>query len=257
MERRTRSEPNHSRNKRVEASSRSSGQLLSMRKVLERPYLCNACGKGYAQPQGVTRHYRAKHDPSSCTYCGAKWSRRYLYRDHISKEHPDIDPDLVLGKAPESRCKATAIGRKHPSAIKHDRRTQDVSLRPSLTPSASVASKATHAPSTFSSTGENAKLVNNVVDHTSRLPPTGPGGPNALGRSSCAVAHTPTPLFVGQYYNNLVTFDPIIEPSGVMHPYPFSVASYDQVWTNTFGVRSRPHKDIDPRRRRARLNRSN
>ena len=257
MERRTQNEPNQSKNKRVGASSRSSRQPVSMRKVLERPYLCNACGKGYAQPQGVTRHYRAKHDPSSCTFCGAKWSRRYLYKDHISKEHPDIDPDLVLGKAPGSRCKATTIGREHLFAIKHDRRIKAVSLRPSLTPSASATSNATHVPSTFSSTGENAQLVNNVVDHASRLPPTSPGELTALGRSSRAVAHTPTPPSVGGYYDNLVTFDPIIEPSAVMHPYLFSVASYDQVWTNTFGARSRPHKDIDPRRRWARFNRSN
>jgi hypothetical protein len=259
MERGTRNKPNQSRrtrNKRVEASPRSPRRSAGMHEVLERPYLCKACGERYAQPQGVNRHYRAKHDPSSCIYCGAQWSRPYQYRDHIEKQHPDVDPDLVLGKAAGSRRKATVIGRERPSAIKHDRRIQAVSLYPPLTPPAPAAAKAIHVPSAFSSTVEDAQPVNDVVDHISRLPPPRPGGSTTPDCSSHAVAALiPTLPPVGGYYGGPVGFDLVTESSGVIHPYPFSVA-IDEVSTNTLNPRSRPHKDIDPRRRWAGLNRS-
>jgi hypothetical protein len=74
--------------------------------------VCEACGERYAQQQGLNRHYREKHNPSSCIYCGASWSRPYQYRDHIEKQHPDVDPDLVLGKAAGSRRRSTVFGRK-------------------------------------------------------------------------------------------------------------------------------------------------
>ena len=258
MKRGTRNKPDQfrrTRNKRLEASSRSPRRSTGRGEVPERPYLCNACGERYAQPQGVNRHYRAKHDPSSCIYCGAKWSRPYQYRDHIEKQHPDVDPDLVLGKAAGSRRKAAALGRDQPPAIKHDRQIRAVSMRPPLTPPVPAPTKSAHVPSTFSST---RKYVNNVVPHASRLPPARPGGSTTPDRSSRAVtALIPTlPPPVGGYYGGPVGFDPIIEPSGVIHPYPFSDASYDEVWTNTFNSRSRPHRDIDPRRRWAGVNRS-
>jgi hypothetical protein len=220
-----------SRNKRVEAPSWSPGQSAGLREVPERPYLCKACGERYAQPQGLNRHYRAKHAPSSCIYCGAKWSRPYQYRDHIEKQHPYVDPDLVLGKAAGSRRKATVIGREQPPAIKHDRRIHPVSLRPPPTLPAPAAANATHVPSTFFSTGKDAQPVNDVVDHTSRLPPAHPGGSTAPDRSSRAVtALIPTlPPPVGGYYGNPVVFDPFIESSGIIHPYPVSVAGYDEV----------------------------
>ncbi len=242
MERGKRNKPNQSRrigNKRVEASSRRSRsprQSAGMREMPERPYLCE-CGKRYAQPQGVNRHYRAKHDPSSCVICGAKWSRPYQYRDHIEKQHPGVDPDLVL-------------------AIKHDRRIQAVSSRPPPTQTAPAAAEATHVPSTFSSTGKDAQPVNNVVGHTFRLPPARLGGSTATDHSSRAVtAPIPAPPPVDGSYGSPVVFDPVIESSGVIHPNPFSVVSYyDEVWVNTFNPRSRPHRDIDPRRRWATLN---
>ena len=243
------------RNKRIEASSRSPKQTAGMRKVLERPYLCNVCGEGFAQPQGVNRHHRAKHDPSSCIYCGAIWSRPYQYRDHIEKQHPEVDPNLILGKAAGSRCKAPVIGRDQPPAVKQDRRIQAVSLCPPLTP---PAPKATRGPSTFSSTAKDAQSLNDVVDHASRLLPVHPGGSTTPDHSYRAVTtHIPTfpPPFSG-YYGSPVVFDPIIGSYGVANPHPISVASFDDVWTNTFNPRSRPHRDIDPRRCWSGLNRS-
>ena len=110
--RKTPKQSRRTRRKRVKAPSRSSGQLTGTREALERPYLCNTCGERYAQRQGVNRHFRAKHNPSSCVYCGVKWSRPYQYRNHIEKQHPNIDPDLILGKASGSRRKATVVGRE-------------------------------------------------------------------------------------------------------------------------------------------------
>jgi hypothetical protein len=249
VERGTRNKPNQSRrmrNKRVEAPSRSSRQSGGMREVLERPYPCKACGERYAQPQGVNRHYRAKHDPSSCIYCGAKWSRPYQYRDHIEKLHPDVDPDLVLGKAAGSRRKAT-VRREQPPAIEHDRRIHPVSLRPPPILPAPAAARATHVPSTFSSTGKDSQPVNDVVDHSSTLPPARPGGSTAPDRSSrAATAIIPTRPPFGGYHASPVGFDPIIESSGAIHPYPFSVANYDEVWTNTLNPRSRPRQTLVP-----------
>ncbi|KAI0274359.1 hypothetical protein BGY98DRAFT_1099021 [Russula aff. rugulosa BPL654] len=116
-----------------------------MREVLERPYLCNSCGELYAQPQGINRHYRAKLDPSSYIYCGAKRSHPYEYRNHIEKRHRDIDP--VSGKVAGSRGEATAIGREQPPA------------------------KAVHVSATFFHWKRCP-----TVDHASRLPPARPGG---------------------------------------------------------------------------------
>ncbi len=76
----------------------------------KRPYSCNICGKAYAQPQGVTRHHREAHQVSVCTYCGDfRWGRRYQFRKHLTEWHPDVDPDVVLGR--QSRCKVTVIPR--------------------------------------------------------------------------------------------------------------------------------------------------
>jgi hypothetical protein len=223
-----RKKPNQSprtRNKRVAVSSRLPRQSAG---GLERSYPCKACGERYAQPQGVNRHYRAKHNPFSCIYCGINWSRRYQYRDHIKKQHPDVDPDLVLGKAPGSRRKASAMGKGQPPAIKHDRRIQAVPPRLPLTLPAPAATKATHIPSSFSSIGKGAQSVNDVVDQAFWLPPACSGRSTAPDRSSNNALTIPTlhPPVDG-YYGSPVGFDPAIESSLAIHPYPFSVASYD------------------------------
>jgi len=65
------------------------------------PYLCNLCGKRYAQLQGVRRHRREAHElRSSCSYCGEfEWSRPYLYKEHLREWHPTIDPDAAVDEA--------------------------------------------------------------------------------------------------------------------------------------------------------------
>ena len=194
------------RKKRAEESSLSSRQHAGMHEALKRPYICQTCGKRYAQPGGVMRHYRAMHDPSSCTYCGARWSRPYQYRDHLEKHHRDVDPDLVLGKPPGSRRRAKVIGLGRG--------------RPQLPLPAAV--KVPQVPPGFSSAEELGQPVNsNVVDHSSGLPRALPGGFTTTNCSSSPVmAHIPFPCPpFGGYYGDLVSVDPVFEPSGFIHPY--------------------------------------
>lgn len=44
-------------------------------------------------------------------YCDAEWGRPYEYRDHLERYHPDVDPDLILGKAAGSRRKSACFAR--------------------------------------------------------------------------------------------------------------------------------------------------
>jgi hypothetical protein len=75
-------------------------------------YSCNICGKKYSQRQGVSRHYQSVHNsPHSCLFCDFKWTRPYLYTNHLKMCHPDVNADEVLGKSAGSRCKSTIIGR--------------------------------------------------------------------------------------------------------------------------------------------------
>src|SRR5258708_15039888 len=81
-------------------------------------FRCSNCGKGYAQQQGLNRHYKERHDPNICVFCDYQWTRPYEYRTHITKHHPDVDPDPILGKPVGSRRKtAIFIGRRRPQII--------------------------------------------------------------------------------------------------------------------------------------------
>ncbi|KAF8496826.1 hypothetical protein F5888DRAFT_1702827 [Russula emetica] len=206
---------------RAEESSRSSRQPAGMHEALKRPYICHTCGKTYAQPGGVMRHYRAKHNPNSCTYCGARWSRPYQYRDHLEKHHRDVDPDLVLGKTAGSRRRAEVIGRGRPQnvsphVVKHDRQSQDAPRRPPLMPPLAPVVTGPQVPLASSSAEELAQPVNDVVDHSSRLPRAPPGGFTTANFSSRPVtAHIPFPYPpVGGYYGGQVSADPEF-----IHPY--------------------------------------
>ncbi|KAF8496827.1 hypothetical protein F5888DRAFT_368213 [Russula emetica] len=214
--------------KRAEESSRSSRQPAGMHKALKRPYICHhdTCGKTYAQPGGVMRHYRAKHNPNSCTYCGARWSRPYQYRDHLEKHHRDIDPDLVLGKIAGSRRRAKVIGRGRPQnvsphVVKHDRQSQDAPRCPPSMPPLPAVVKVPQVPLTFSFTEELAQPVNDVVDHSSRLPRALQGGFTTANYLSRPVT-THIPFLcppVGGDYGDPVSADPVFEPFGFIHPY--------------------------------------
>jgi hypothetical protein len=83
-------------------------------------FSCDDCGAKYVQQQGLNRHHREKHKPSLCMYCDVEWGRPYEYRDHLEKHHPDVDPDMVLGKAAGSRRRSACFVTRH--------RPQQVSL---------------------------------------------------------------------------------------------------------------------------------
>ncbi|KAH9031445.1 hypothetical protein EDB83DRAFT_2652476 [Lactarius deliciosus] len=57
-------------------------------------YECSSCKLKFAQRQGLKRHNKDKHEPKQgCSFCAQfTWSqgRRYVYRRHLQKEHPDV-----------------------------------------------------------------------------------------------------------------------------------------------------------------------
>jgi hypothetical protein len=85
--------------------------------------VCSQCRRSYAQRQGLTRHIREAHDPSTCLLCGSKWGRRYQYRNHLKTKHRGVDPDIILGKAPGPRRGASI-------------RTEHVPQQPTVSPPA-------------------------------------------------------------------------------------------------------------------------
>ncbi|KAI0296874.1 hypothetical protein BC826DRAFT_188602 [Russula brevipes] len=92
------------------ASLPSSRRPTSIRRAHRGSYLCNTCGKRYAQLQGVRRHQRETHQASLCMYCLAfEWGRPYLLREHLEKEHPGIDLDAALDEAMAARRRATIV----------------------------------------------------------------------------------------------------------------------------------------------------
>jgi hypothetical protein len=86
-------------------------------------FFCDDCDAKHVQRQGFNRHRQEKHghEPRLCVYCDVEWGRSYEYRDHLEKHHPDVDPDMVLGKAAGSRRRSAYLVR---------RRSQQVSLPP-------------------------------------------------------------------------------------------------------------------------------
>ena len=114
--------------KNCATESWSSGRPIGTREVQKQSYSCSICGEEYSQMQGVRRHIRTKHHPSSCLLCDFKWARPEHYRNHLTKRH-DLelsDIDEIIGKPADSRRRTTIIGRDltknvSPAAIKHDR----------------------------------------------------------------------------------------------------------------------------------------
>lgn len=127
-----------------------------IREASERRYSCDICGKRYSQQQGVSRHRRKAHNnPHSCCVlrCKFKWTRPDLYRSHLEKQHPDVNPDEVLGKPAGSRRRSAIIGRdiqqRFPPPAVGPRTGQwsraEPRLRP-MTPLLPAVADVTHAP---------------------------------------------------------------------------------------------------------------
>jgi hypothetical protein len=126
------------RNIHAATTSRSYRRRTGIRGAPKRSYSCDICGKAYAQPQGVTRHHREAHQVSVCPYCGNfRWGRPYQLRKHLKQQHPNVDPDTVLGGSIGSRRKVTQISKCSPqqrvSTLEHERRGRD---EPRLCPQA-------------------------------------------------------------------------------------------------------------------------
>ncbi|KAH9968466.1 hypothetical protein BJV74DRAFT_990666 [Russula compacta] len=69
---------------------------------LKGPFSCNVqgCSKKYKQSQGLGLHYREKHTPNLCAYCGnLEWARPYRYRKHLEKWHPGLNFEVALDRA--------------------------------------------------------------------------------------------------------------------------------------------------------------
>jgi len=111
-------------------TSRSYRRRTGIRGAAKRPYSCDICGNAYAQRQGVTRRQREAHQVRVCIYCGNfRWGRPYQLRKHLKDQHPNVDPDVVLGGHIGSRRKVTQISKCSPqqrvSSLEHDRRGRD------------------------------------------------------------------------------------------------------------------------------------
>ena len=94
------------------ASSRMHRKPNGRRKTSTSPkrFPCNICGLDFAQTQGVTRHQRRAHQPSSlCWICNEfRWSRPYQLTDHLKSQHPDIHlPPSLLTAVTKRRRRAT------------------------------------------------------------------------------------------------------------------------------------------------------
>ena len=77
-------------------------------------YSCSICNLDYTQSQGLTRHEREKHKARLCIYCRKfAWGRPYLFRKHLAKRHPSIDPDVAIVEAARTRRSIT-IRRRYP-----------------------------------------------------------------------------------------------------------------------------------------------
>jgi hypothetical protein len=143
-------------NQRATASSRSSERSTGAREALEQWYSCTICGEEYAQMQGVRRHIRTEHHPSSCLFCDFKWGRPENYRSHLTKRH-ELEVaivDVILGKPAGSRRRSTILGRDQRQnvsspAIKHDRPTKPKPRQRRLMPPLSSVAKVSHVPSAF------------------------------------------------------------------------------------------------------------
>ncbi|KAH9170762.1 hypothetical protein EDB89DRAFT_1233660 [Lactarius sanguifluus] len=65
---------------------------MRVEKMAKKLYQCSSCWVVFAQPQGLSRHRKDKHEPKNrCGFCKEfTWSkgRHYIYQRHLREEHP-------------------------------------------------------------------------------------------------------------------------------------------------------------------------
>ena len=64
----------------------------------EKPYSCDACGKGFAEASNLTKHMRTHTGQRfHCPVCGAGYTRPYELNKHIKRYHPAPNtPDITV-----------------------------------------------------------------------------------------------------------------------------------------------------------------
>ena len=102
----------------VAASSQSSRRAASVNGSAKLQYACNICWKTYSQSQGVRRHQRETHKATLCTYCYSfEWGRPYRLREHLKKQHPEVDVDVALKEAARKCPKAKRNPKSLPQQV--------------------------------------------------------------------------------------------------------------------------------------------
>jgi ribosomal protein L44E len=90
-----------------------SRRSASIRKAARLRYSCKDCGKRYVQSQGLRRHRNEAHESELCIYCLAfQWGRRYILKKHLQDKHPDLNIDVALEVAMETRRGAASTSRR-------------------------------------------------------------------------------------------------------------------------------------------------
>jgi hypothetical protein len=90
-------------------------------------FSCDPCGKRFVQRQGLNRHRLEMHEHGHL--CDFQWQRPYEYRRHLEKHHPDVDPDIILGKKPKL-CMYCDVMWSHPDWYKDHLREHHPNLDP-------------------------------------------------------------------------------------------------------------------------------
>jgi hypothetical protein len=135
--------------------------------------LCSICLTSYIQPQGLGRHIRTVHNPNLCFRCEFRWGRPYEYLNHLRKKHPDVDPDVILGKAPGSRRRASILTEYFPQqpplsppAVEQDQQNWAESQpNPSAPPSPAPAGVTSVSPPAVSYVTYPLAMLQSIEEH--------------------------------------------------------------------------------------------
>jgi hypothetical protein len=89
----------------------------------EKKYWCSepGCGRGFTLPQVLGRHMKDMHETKeSCSHCFFTYSRGrpYVYRKHLARQHPEIDPPEVPQKDPRSAMEGSNLGSRQAQSVR-------------------------------------------------------------------------------------------------------------------------------------------
>ncbi|KAF8460560.1 hypothetical protein DFH94DRAFT_790617 [Russula ochroleuca] len=188
-----------------------------MREPLKRPFRCDTCGDRFAQPQGLNRHRRAKHNPSLCILYNFEWSRPYLYRGLLETHHTEVDPDEIIGKTADSRRRAaSSAGRPQqqqvlPPTIEHyGRGDSEIRPYPPMLRPPAVVKPATVIPSAMSSMIyiPQSESVQSILAKSS----SEEGHPQSTGTTLLWLRSAPLGGYAGHPSNLVTALNPAFMP---------------------------------------------